>query len=260
LKPGAGKTVLVTGAARRIGAAIARGLAEDGWKVIIHYQSSQQEAEALGESIIESGGSCVLERADLALREDVEALIPRCLARHGALDCLVNNASRFTHDDIATVTWESLEAHLLPNLAAPVLLCRDFSRAFGDRSGGCIINLLDQKIANLNPDFLSYTFSKIVLSGLTQLLALAFAGRIRVCGVAPGVTLIRRPLRAGAAHRRKSWPQYVSSSPPRHLPDRPSSWTEAKACAPEPETWRSTFLTRHCPDSPSHSPGVDTRF
>jgi NAD(P)-dependent dehydrogenase (short-subunit alcohol dehydrogenase family) len=190
LKPGAGKTVLVTGAARRIGAAIARGLAEDGWKVIIHYQSSQQEAEALGESIIESGGSCVLERADLALREDVEALIPRCLARHGALDCLVNNASRFTHDDIATVTWESLEAHLLPNLAAPVLLCRDFSRAFGDRSGGCIINLLDQKIANLNPDFLSYTFSKIVLSGLTQMLALAFAGRIRVCGVAPGVTLI----------------------------------------------------------------------
>jgi NAD(P)-dependent dehydrogenase (short-subunit alcohol dehydrogenase family) len=96
----------------------------------------------------------------------------------------------FSYDDIASVSWSSLHENWSVNLAAPLLLCRDFARRLGDRKGGCIINLLDQKIENLNPDFLSYTLSKVALSGLTEILAMAFAGRIRVCGIAPGLALI----------------------------------------------------------------------
>lgn len=183
------RTVLITGAARRIGATIARTLAADGWRVLAHYNRSRHEAEALAAEIRSTGGWCEPVHADLARREDIEALVPRCVAEHGPLDCLVNNASTFTNDTIGDVTWDSFEAHLIPNLAAPLFLCRDFARAFGDRTGGCIVNMLDQKIENLNPDFLSYTLCKVALSGLTEMLALAFGGRIRVCGIAPGITL-----------------------------------------------------------------------
>lgn len=184
------RTALVTGAGRRIGAAVARGLAADGWKVVVHYNRSVREAEALAAGITHAGGECALLRADLSRREDIEALVPRCVAEHGRLDCLVNNASTFVNDGITDVTWESFHTNLIPNLAAPLFLSRDFARAFGDRAGGCIINLLDQKVRNLNPDFLSYTLSKVALAGLTEMLAMAFAPRIRVCGIAPGVTLI----------------------------------------------------------------------
>lgn len=183
-------TVLVTGAARRIGAVIARSLAADGWKVLAHYNRSAADAGRLAAEIHAAGGRCALVQADLSRRADIEALVPRCVAEHGPLDCLVNNANAFVNDTIATVTWESFDASMMPNLAAPLMLCRDFAAAFGERTGGCIVNLLDQKIANLNPDFLSYTLSKVALSGLTQVLAMAFADRIRVCGVAPGITLI----------------------------------------------------------------------
>lgn len=183
------RTVLITGAARRIGAAVARTLAADGWRVLAHYNRSRGEAETLAAEIKSAGGWCEPVHADLARREDIEALVPRCVAEHGPLDCLVNNASAFVNDTISDVTWASFEAHLVPNLAAPLFLCRDFARAFGDRTGGCIVNMLDQKIENLNPDFLSYTLCKVALSGLTEMLALGFSGRIRVCGIAPGVTL-----------------------------------------------------------------------
>jgi NAD(P)-dependent dehydrogenase (short-subunit alcohol dehydrogenase family) len=184
------RTALITGAGRRIGAAIARGLAADGWKVVVHYHRSAREAKALAAEIAAAGGECALMHADLAKREDIEALVPRCVAEHGPLDCLVNNASSFVNDGIANVTWESFHTNLIPNLAAPLFLSRDFARAFGDREGGCIVNLLDQKVRNLNPDFLSYTLGKVALSGLTEMLAMALGARIRVCGIAPGLTLI----------------------------------------------------------------------
>lgn len=177
---------LVTGSARRIGATIVRALAADGWNVVIHYNRAAEDAAALAAEI---GPAAGLLQADLSRQEEVEGLIGRCIAAHGPLDCLVNNASRFRNDCIADVTWDSLHAHLAPNLAAPLLLSRDFAQAFaGD--GGCIVNLLDQKVANLNPDFLSYTLSKVALAGLTEILAMALAPRIRVNGVAPGLTLI----------------------------------------------------------------------
>jgi NAD(P)-dependent dehydrogenase (short-subunit alcohol dehydrogenase family) len=184
------RTVLITGAARRVGATIARVLAGDGWNVIVHYNRSQAEAVALVEDIRRSGGICDAVHADMGSRTDVESPMQRCVALHGSLSCLINNASVFYYDDIASVSWDSLHDHLASNLVAPVILCRDFVRQFEGAGDGCIINILDQKIANLNPDFLSYTVGKIGLSGLTEMLAMALVRRIRVCGIAPGLALI----------------------------------------------------------------------
>ena len=211
---GTGRTALVTGGARRIGAAITRSLAAAGWRVLLHYNRSQAQARHLAAEITAAGGACALVHADLAQRADVEGLIPRCIGEHGPLDCLVNNASHFAHDEPDSVTWESFEAHIVPNLAAPVFLSRDFARAFGDREDGCIVNMLDQKLVNLNPDFLSYTLAKIALGGLTQVLAMAYAPRIRVCGIAPGITLASGA--QGEAAFQRAWratPLQRSSTP-----------------------------------------------
>jgi NAD(P)-dependent dehydrogenase (short-subunit alcohol dehydrogenase family) len=184
-----GGVVLVTGGATRIGAVIAERLAADGWRVLIHYKSSHEEAAALVATLRLKGGDCEIVHADLSLRGDVEALIPTCLAIHGRLDGLINNAAVFGFDTIESVTWDSFDAHVIPNLKAPLLLCRDFALRLPDDRQGCIVNILDQKVWNLNPDFISYTLGKVGLAALTDLLAVAFAGRIRVCGIAPGITL-----------------------------------------------------------------------
>ena len=183
-------TALVTGAARRIGAAIARDLAASGWRVVVHYDRSEAEARALAADIVRAGGSCELVRADLGSRADVEAVFPRALEKVDRVDCLINNAASFQYDTIETLSWGSWDAHMAANLAAPAFLCREFARQIPEAGEGVIINLLDQKVANLNPDFLSYTVSKVGLRGLTEILALGLAPRIRVCGIAPGVTLI----------------------------------------------------------------------
>ena len=181
--------VLITGAARRIGAAMARALAADGWRVVVHYHQSEDDAASLAAEINAEGGTCAIVPGDLACQADVETLVARAIAVSGPLDCLVNNASRFVYDNWRSVSWESLHAHLLPNLMAPVILCRDFAAALGGREGN-IVNLLDQKIENLTPDFYSYTLSKIALAGLTDILARSHAGQIRVNAIAPGLTMI----------------------------------------------------------------------
>lgn len=183
------KGVLVTGAAKRVGAAIARALADDGWSVCIHCNRSRGEAEALREEILERGGRAEVAQADLSRVDGAEGLIAQATALVGSLAALVNNASPFDYDDIATLTAESWDRHMSANLRAPALLCRDFARALPAGAEGCIVNLLDQKLWNLNPDFLSYTVSKVGLHGLTEILAMALAPRIRVCGVAPGLLL-----------------------------------------------------------------------
>ncbi|MSP02912.1 MAG: SDR family oxidoreductase [Acetobacteraceae bacterium] len=184
------RTVLITGAAVRVGAAIARRLAADGWNTIIHYNRSAREAQSLAAEIGAAGGICRLVQADLRSRPDVEGLMDRCVAMFGPLDCLINNASTFYYDDISSVTWDSLTDHLSSNLIAPIFLCRDFVRCSRNEGDGCIVNILDQKLTNLNPDFLSYTIGKAGLASLTAMLAMALAGRIRVCGIAPGIALI----------------------------------------------------------------------
>lgn len=179
------RTAIVTGGAKRIGAELVRALAADGWHVLIHYRSSRDEAVALAAEV----GDATLVQADLADPAAAEAIIA---AAEGLppLRLLVNSASRFVHDDISDFTADSWAAHLDVNLRAPALL----SRAFAARAGkGLIVNLLDAKLAAPNPDFFSYTVSKIGLAGLTELCARAFAPAIRVCGIAPSVTLVSGP-------------------------------------------------------------------
>jgi len=183
------RAVLVTGGARRVGAAIARALAAAGWLVFLHYHRSAREAEALAQELERKGGRCIPLKADLARLEEVEGLIPRCLAEAPALDCLVNNAAAFERDSIATLTPESWARHLLPNLTAPAFLAKGFAEHADPARDNVIINLLDQKVRNLNPDYFSYTVSKQGLLGLTETLALALAPVVRVCGIAPGITL-----------------------------------------------------------------------
>jgi NAD(P)-dependent dehydrogenase (short-subunit alcohol dehydrogenase family) len=178
-------TAIVTGGAKRIGAEIVRALAADGWHVLIHYHRSQAEAEALAAEI----GHASTVAADLADPAAAEAILAAA-EELPPLGLLVNNASRFVHDDIRDFTAEGWAAHLHVNLRAPALL----SRLFAARAGkGLIVNMLDAKLAALNPDFFSYTLSKIGLEGLTELAARAFAPDIRVCGIAPSVTMVSGP-------------------------------------------------------------------
>lgn len=178
------RTAIVTGGAKRIGAALVRALAADGWHVLIHYHRSHEEAEALA---AETGGSTVA--AELADPDAAQTIM-------AALDglpppmLLINNASRFVLDLAGDFSVESWDAHIDVNLRAPALL----SQAFAARAErGLIVNLLDAKLAAPNPDYFSYTISKTGLAGLTELTARAFAPRIRVCGIAPTVTLVSGP-------------------------------------------------------------------
>lgn len=181
--------VLVTGGARRVGAAIVRALAAQGWTVFLHYHRSRAEAEALAAELTGKGARCIPLAADLADIKEVLALVPRCREEVPALRCLVNNASAFERDSIASLTPESWARHLAANLTAPAFLAKCFAEQAEAGRDNVIINLLDQKIRNLNPDFFSYTISKLGLLGLTETLALALAPRVRVMGVAPGITL-----------------------------------------------------------------------
>lgn len=179
------RTAIVTGGAKRIGAALVRALAADGWHVLIHHFRSQDEAAALAAEI----GAASLVRADLADPAAAEAILD---AADGLppLGLLVNSASRFVHDDIRDFSPESWAAHLDVNLRAPALLSRGFAARVEE---GLIVNLLDAKLAGLNPDFFSYTISKIGLAGVTELAARAFAPKVRVCAIAPAVTLVSGP-------------------------------------------------------------------
>jgi NAD(P)-dependent dehydrogenase (short-subunit alcohol dehydrogenase family) len=183
------KSALVTGAARRIGRAIALDLAAQGWAVAAHFHRSRAEAESLVEEIAAAGGRAVALGADLAVEEESAGLVGRAVAALGPLGCLVNNASVFERDEAASVTRESWDAHLEPNLRAPFVLTQDFAAALPSDRGGLVVNLLDQRVWNLTPHFVSYSVSKSALWTLTRTLALALAPRIRVNGIGPGPAL-----------------------------------------------------------------------
>ena len=184
-----GRTVLVTGAARRLGRAIALELAAAGWQVAVHFRGSASEAQ---QTVADCGRHAPSEafQAELEDEAQVRDLVPRVVQRFGRLDAVVNNASRFEHDDARSFSAASLAAHMMANTAAPVLLAQALAAPLQERAGaGSVVNLLDQKLWNPNPDFFSYTLSKAALESATTLLAQALAPQLRVVGVAPGLTL-----------------------------------------------------------------------
>jgi len=183
------RTALVTGAAHRIGRAIALELATLGFDVAIHYNRSREEAEALASQIESGGRRAAPVAADLASEADVAALIGRAAEALGPVGCLVNNASRFDLDVWDTATRESWDAHMETNLRAPFVLSQEMARGLPEAAEGVIVNLVDQRVWNLTPYFLTYTLSKAGLWTLTQTLALALAPRIRVNAIGPGPTL-----------------------------------------------------------------------
>lgn len=184
---GSPRTAIVTGGARRIGAAFVRALAADGWTVLIHCRTSLAEAEALRAEI---GGGARTVAADLAQADGAGQVIA-ALAGMPPAGLLVNSASIFVEDQLDSFTPESWEAHLSANLFGPARLIQAFAAAVPAASGGLVVNMLDAKLAQPNPDFFSYTVSKMGLAGVTELAARALAARaIRVCAIAPSVTLV----------------------------------------------------------------------
>jgi NAD(P)-dependent dehydrogenase (short-subunit alcohol dehydrogenase family) len=188
-EPTGPKTALVTGAAKRIGRAIALDLARHDWAVAVHYHRSAAEAAELVREIEAGGGRAVALQADLAREAHAHALIARAAEVLGPLTCLVNNASLFEMDRIETVTRASWDAHIESNLRAPLVLSQGFAGQLPTGADGNIVNMLDQRVWNLTPYFLSYTVAKMGLWTLTRTLALALAPRIRVNGIGPGPTL-----------------------------------------------------------------------
>ena len=177
---------LITGAGRRIGAAIARALAGAGYAVVPHANRSRSDAEKLAEEITLGGGSASVVLADLAEPAAVHGVM-RAAAAFGPLSLLVNNAAAFEPDDIATLKRASFERAFAINLAAPLFLSQAFAAQAA--AGASIVNIVDQRVFKPTPRFLSYTLSKSALHAATTTLAQALAPKVRVNAVAPGPTL-----------------------------------------------------------------------
>jgi NAD(P)-dependent dehydrogenase (short-subunit alcohol dehydrogenase family) len=182
-------TVLVTGAARRIGRQIAVDLARRGWVVAIHYSTSAREAELVADEIRGNGGTVALVCGDLSRHDVPEQVVREAVEKLGALTCLINNASVFEPDEVGAITPDSWAHHIDTNLRAPVFLSQAFAGQLPDGAGGNIINIIDQRVWKLTPKFFSYTASKSALWTVTQTLAQALAPDIRVNAIGPGPAL-----------------------------------------------------------------------
>ncbi len=190
---------LVTGAGKRIGQAMAIALARQGYDVAVHFATSRKDAEKTAEQVRALGKRAELLQADLLLEEDAASLLPAASeALGGPITCLVNNASIFEHDSIETATRQSWDRHFGSNLRAPFQLiqamaAQDMAQPV-DSSGepiawGLVVNMIDQRVRALTPEFMSYTLAKSALWTLTQTAAQSLAPRIRVNAIGPGPTL-----------------------------------------------------------------------
>jgi NAD(P)-dependent dehydrogenase (short-subunit alcohol dehydrogenase family) len=215
------RVALVTGAARRLGREIALTLARQGWDVAVHCRQSRADAEVTAAEIRQLGRRATVLCADLSDEGQARTLVPLAVAEFGQLDAVVNSASTFEYDNAASFSYQALERHLRANTAPAIVLAQMLAEHLAQREArGAVVNLLDQKLWNPNPDFLSYTLSKAALESATTLLALALAPRVRVVGVAPGLTLTSEWLQGAdfeQAHRlsplgRSSTPEDVAAT------------------------------------------------
>ena len=203
--PAPARTVLVTGSAKRLGREIALALARAGWQVAVHYRDSLEQATRTSAECTRLSGNSAVFRANLGNEAAVRNQLPRVVAHFGHLDAVVNSASTFEHDTAASFSFAAMDKHMRSNTGAAILLAqalyqhlkeRSQAAADGEKTAkaraprlGAVVNLLDQKLWNQNPDFMSYTLSKAAMEAATTMLALALAPSVRVVGVAPGLTL-----------------------------------------------------------------------
>jgi NAD(P)-dependent dehydrogenase (short-subunit alcohol dehydrogenase family) len=185
-------TVLITGAARRLGRAIALDLAHRGWRVGVHFHASSAEALGLVNQIESAGGEAASFPADLTRLNNLEPLIQACTEVLGTPTCLINNAACFEWDSIETLDAGRWQSHFDVNLRAPVFLTRAFAKRLPERASANVINFIDQKVWRPDPDYFSYTIAKSALWAATRTLAQALAPRIRVNAIAPGPVLPAR--------------------------------------------------------------------
>jgi len=181
---------LVTGGARRIGREIALALARDGWDLPVHYATSRDDAAQTVTDIEALGRRAIAVNRDLGVEQGVRSLLAECAHELGPVRCVVNSASLFEFDDASSFGIDGLLRSMRINVGAPVLLAQALHASLDPKDRGVVVNLLDQKLFNPNPDFLSYTLSKAALKEATVLLAQALAPRVRVVGVAPGLTMM----------------------------------------------------------------------
>jgi NAD(P)-dependent dehydrogenase (short-subunit alcohol dehydrogenase family) len=202
--------VLVTGAAKRLGREIALNLAKHGWRVAVHYHTSGQDAintiAALAINTLARGQNAGVNhldsadhakfQCDLTDEAAVRALLPRVIAHFGRVDAVVNNAAIFEHDAASSFSYSAMNKHLATNTGAAIVLSQALHEHVSARQKageadvqGSVVNLLDQKLWNQNPDFFSYTLSKAALEAANTMLAMELAPLVRVVGVAPGLTL-----------------------------------------------------------------------
>jgi len=195
------KNLLITGAATRIGKAIALHFAERGWNIAIHYFKSSSKAKNLKKIIEQNWSKAALIKADLKNTKQVEKIIPLAKKQLGTIDCLINNAALFEKDDILNFTTKSWNDHLNINLLAPTILIKQFAKQASKKTKSNIINIIDQRIFKLTPIFMSYTLSKSALYTLTKTMSMRLSPNIKVNGIAPGPTI--KSKRQSAKHFNK---------------------------------------------------------
>jgi len=183
------RIALVTGGSRRIGRAIVEALAAEGFAVAIHANASIEDAESLAQAIRDRGGAAAAFAADLADPQAVAGLMPAVVDRFGPVTLLVNNASTFLRDTLATIDVPTWNRQFSVNIRAPSVLAAAMAAALPEPRRGAIVNILDQRVLKLTPEFYSYTLSKAALHAATRTMAQALAPRIRVNAVAPGPVL-----------------------------------------------------------------------
>ena len=182
------RKIIITGAATRIGAAIAKKLSGPNIEIVIHYNKSKSKAEKLKKDLEKKGSKIYLLRADLNKENEVQKILKFSKSKLRYFDCLINNASIFENDKLENFTAKSWSNHLKTNLKAPALLSQGFAKNIRSKNNN-IINIIDQRVFKLTPYFFSYTLSKTGLYTLTKTIAMSLAPSIRVNGIAPGPTI-----------------------------------------------------------------------